>query len=551
MRLVGPFLRGGILAVLMVTSVSRADDIFREDFQTLPNTSTSRCRGGAGPGTYAFPNDWLLRNVDGRTPAETSKWVTHAWEVRDDFHTDRSQCAMFSTSWYAPNGQADDWAWTPPILVPIGFSALTWRAIAYDNDFPDGYEVRLMASPDTPSGGDGQLGNQVSASTLLLAVAAEQPVWTSHALPLQAFQGQTVRIGFRNHSNDRFVLGIDDVAVVQHYNLVATAAPFIGDYARAPAGFAFSVAPKVDAVNAGAETLNSVFAMATILRDGVVVTSPINSYSVATLPLASEAPLAFSADGIFSGAGSWSVQYDLSAAQAESNTADNHLQVAGTAIGGNELSRYEETSGTLGIGTGDGGEIGVIFVLANTTRFEGVRFEFGPRTPSQSPNPPDNWPGKEVHANLYRVNAMTGKPLALVDSTDSIFTTYAGGRYEVGFASGPQTLTAGAYLVSVVEPAGIGVPMPLNVSEQRFKSGVTLANWPTNPLGVWSNLEDFGPYFHLMPGIGLLSELPLFADGFEVPASGASHAYVTQARAAREPATRRPAPDALGRPPRP
>jgi hypothetical protein len=550
-REVGSLSCGVIAAILGVMPSARADDIFREDFQALPNASTLRCRGGSGPGTYAFPTDWLLRNVDQHPPAETSKWVTHAWEVRDDFHFDRSQCAMFSTSWYAPTGQADDWAWTPPILVPIGFSALTWRAIAYDNDFPDGYEVRLMASPDTPGGGDGQLGNQVSASTLLLSVAAESPVWTSHALPLQSYQGQTVRIGFRNHSNDRFVLGIDDVAVVLHTNLVASAAPHIGDYARAPAGFSFSVMPAVTAVNAGAETLTGVSGQATVLRDGVAVAPPTFSNAVSSLPMASAAALTFPTDGIFSGVGTWSVQYDLSAAQPESNIADNRLQVTGTEIGGNELSRYEETTGTLGIGTGDGGEIGVIFVLANSARFEGVRFEFGPRAPSQPPDPPDNWPGKPVHANLYRVNAMTGKPLEQLDSTASITTTYPGGHYEVAFASGPHVLTAGAYLVSVAEPAGTAVAMPLDVSERRFKLGTTLANWPTNPLGDWANLEDFGPYFHVMPGIGLLGELPLFASGFEETVSAGVRTYVSRAGAAREPATRDPAPIALGRPHRP
>ena len=538
-------------AILGAIASARADDIFREDFQVLPNSSVSRCRGAGGPGTYAFPDGWLLRNVDQHTPAATSNWVTHAWEVRDDFHLDRSQCAMFGTSWYAPSGQADDWAWTPPFLVPIGFSALTWRAIAYDNDYPDGYEVRLMASPDAPGGGDGQLGNQVGASTLLLSVAAEQPVWTSHALPLQAYQGQTVRIGFRNHSNDRFVLGIDDVAVVQHYNLAASAPPFIGDYARAPAGFSFSISPGVDAVNAGAETLTGVAATATVLRDGVAVAPPLFSSALASLPLASQTALTFSGNGVFSGAGTWSVQYDLSAAQGESNTADNRLQVPGTVIGGSELSRYGDTTGTLGIGTGDGGEIGVILVLADTTRFEGVGFEFGPRTPSQPPAPPDNWPGKNVYANLYRVNAMTGKPLALLDSTGSIVTSYAGGHYQVAFAGGPRVLAAGAYLVSVVEPAGTSVAMPLHVSEQRFKSATTLADWPTNPLGGWSNLEDFGPYFHVTPSIGLLSELPLFADGFDIAASGPAGAYVSQARPARKPVTRRPAPDALGQPRRP
>lgn len=123
-----------------------------------------------------------------------------------------SDSAAFSTSWYAPAGQADDWMWTPAInLTGSGPTMLSWNAVAYDPLFPDGYEVRIMTV--APTGATGVLGNMVSASTLLLSVAAENTTWTNRSVDISSLNGSTVYIGFRNQSNDRFLLLIDDIKV--------------------------------------------------------------------------------------------------------------------------------------------------------------------------------------------------------------------------------------------------------------------------------------------------------------------------------------------------
>ena len=139
---------------------------------------SSPTAGGAG--TYLFPAGWLLRNVDNRTPNPAVSYVNEAWEVREDFGLDVNNSIAFSTSYYSPVGQADDWMWTPAIAVPAGVSALSWRARAYDPAYPDGYEVRIMASPNVPTGGTGVIGNQLTSSTQVFSVAAEAATWTSH-----------------------------------------------------------------------------------------------------------------------------------------------------------------------------------------------------------------------------------------------------------------------------------------------------------------------------------------------------------------------------------
>ena len=181
--------------------------LFSEDFDGISGPT------GGGPGTYAFPSGWLKMNVDNRAPNGAVSYVNEAWERREDFANNVADSAAFSTSWTSPTGQGDDWMWTPAITLTGSNINLSWNALAYDPAYPDGYEVRIMVDPTVPSGSNGVLGNMVSASTLLFSVGAENTTWTPRSISLAAYAGQTVRIAFRNHSTDMFLLLIDDIIV--------------------------------------------------------------------------------------------------------------------------------------------------------------------------------------------------------------------------------------------------------------------------------------------------------------------------------------------------
>ncbi|TCC89347.1 T9SS type B sorting domain-containing protein [Pedobacter frigiditerrae] len=180
--------------------------IFFEDFDHT-NGPTA---GGAG--TYVFPSGWLLFNLDGRTPNPLVNYVNQAWERRDDFSHSVIDSAAFSTSYYSPIGQADDWMWTPEITIPLtsGTIRLNWNAVAQDPVYRDGYEVRIMASPNVPTG---SYGNLLGASVRVFSIAEENSSWTNREIALDAYKGQKIRIAFRNNSVDKFLLLIDDVKV--------------------------------------------------------------------------------------------------------------------------------------------------------------------------------------------------------------------------------------------------------------------------------------------------------------------------------------------------
>lgn len=477
-----------------------------------PGCHVEEFPGGAG--TYPFPASWALFNVDGRTPNAEVAYVNDAWEVREDFANDISQCAAFSTSWYEPVGQADDWMWTPAIALPAA-GVLQWRAIAYDPAFRDGYEVRIKtgAAP-TPA-------NQAT-STVVYSNPGEEAAWTQRSLDLSAYSGQTIYVGFRNNSNDKFLLVVDDVRIMAAVaDLAATAATtFSSEYARAPDDFEITPTLAVTAVNQGAVPLTNVFATATIKLGGVATGAPLVSATIPSLAVGADAPLVFAPAPAFSGAGVWSVEYGLVADQtpSEPDQANNILQSDGTTIGGNELARFEgAATGTLGIGEGTGGELGVAFTLPADATFAGVHFAMGAIAPENGDGEPKPCPGFDYVINLRAFDTANNEPGEIIDTTVPVPCTYEGGSYDVAFVGGAHLLTAGKYVLTAVEPVN-GPTLPLPLYLQRFVTGTTWVNWPESPFGGWAHLEEFGTAFMRTPELSLLvGETPIFANGFENP----------------------------------
>ena len=512
-----------------------------------------------GPGTYPFPAGWLLRNVDNRTPDTSVSYVNAAWIVREDFGTDVTNCVAFSTSYYAPAGQADDWMWTPAIVLPAGTSILSWRARTYDAAYQDGYEVRVMAAPNVPTGGTGVIGNQLSASMQVFSVAAEVSSWVTHTVDLSAYSGQTIQVGFRNNSNDKFLLVVDDVTVFDatpDLSAVSASAPaYSGEYSRAPDGFMVAATLGLNASNTGGAGLTNIVGTATLQNAGVDVGSAYVSTSLASLSIGASAPLSFTGPAIFAGSGTWSVHYHLNSDQdaSEENTVNNVLDIPGPNTGGNEFARDEGPfTGQLGIGAGNGGELGVAFTLRAETNVGGVRFSMASQSPTNddgmggtTPNP---WAGLPLIANLRAFDTGTGKPGALIDTTLAVTSTFDGGVYDAAFSAGPHALAAGTYVVTVSEPPE--ATMSLTMYTTRFTPGTAWVNWPTSPYGGWANIEQFGAGFAKTPGVSLLTEVSIFKDGFDVavasrPSTASRHAWRNVPPQAAHAPTRKPVPTQL------
>lgn len=149
----------------------------------------------------ALPAEWTITDVDGNTPDDMVSFVDAAWVVSDELEAG-TNFAAYSTSWYNPVGQADDWLITPQV-TPSATSQLRWQALSPNQNFADGYEVRVSTmTTDTADFTD-----------VLLTVDAELGDYTARAVDLSAYAGMPIYVAFRNNSNDKLLLLVDNVRV--------------------------------------------------------------------------------------------------------------------------------------------------------------------------------------------------------------------------------------------------------------------------------------------------------------------------------------------------
>ncbi len=156
-----------------------------------------------------LPAGWMQNNVDGLTVISslstysfgTNAWVTRTASSVDPTWTSYGRSAV-STSWYSPAGVANDWLISPQFTATAG-SFLKWEAVVTDASFADGYQVLVSNT-----------GTAVANFTAVSTVAAENDTWTSRSISLNAFAGQSIYVAFRNNSNDKDRLLVDNIQAI-------------------------------------------------------------------------------------------------------------------------------------------------------------------------------------------------------------------------------------------------------------------------------------------------------------------------------------------------
>lgn len=448
---------------------------YLEDFDGIPGPTA----GGAG--TYTFAPGFLLRNVDNRTPSATVSYVNEAWERREDFQNNVVDSVAFSNSFYSPVGAANDFMWTPAQTI-LPNTTLFWNAKAYDPAFPDGYEVRIMTV--APTGGTGAIGNQLTSSTVIFSTAAENTTWTTHSVPLSAFTGQTVYIGFRNNSNDKFILVIDDIElrVITNHDLEAIT-PAQNPYTIAPANQLTTPQNfKLEAVirNNGVLAMTNVAMSCQVIKDGVLETTVTSSTLSSLAPGASSAPMTASytptSDGVYT------FKYFPIATESDMNTANDTIQsTIPITITDAEMARDNGIIvGQLGIGTGTGGFIGQVFNIENTTSLKDVKVHFT-----------RGYTGKKLATAIFNTNP-SGVPTTLLASTDTLLYIDDSARtYILPMHGGPLTLAPGKYGFIQIE---FDSTLALAQTSAIFQTNSVFVKWPANGPN-FTPVESFGGNF--------------------------------------------------------
>lgn len=462
--------------LILFCNVSIAQILFQETFDGVSGTTTG------GPGTYSFPSGWFLRNVDNRTPDAGVAYVNDAWERREDFANNVADSCAFSTSWYSPVGPADDWMWTPAITLTNNCE-LSWNAITYDGSYPDGYEVRIMTGTP-PTGGSGVLGNQVSNSTVLFSIAAENTTWTSRSVSLTAYNGQTVYIGFRNNSNNQFLLLIDDVKVQQlnPYDAgISTVIPW-SNYSIIPLNQQPSFTLSADVDNNGSQAVTGVVLTADVYD--VATNNVHNSSSTPLGSLAAGSSSNLTTTGTFTPTAEdfYDVYYSVTINEADSDPSNDTLYGGSILISDSVMAKDDGViTGTLGIGAGVTGYLGNSFEVTQTAVLSSASVFLN----AQSANSSIGIAIFDIVAGVPTNLLYASPTLVLPTDTTDLLT------FEVS-PGNPLVLNPGTYLVAAVETDST---LNVGVSPNIFTTGTCWVDWVGNPLGTWANVEQFGSQF--------------------------------------------------------
>lgn len=155
-----------------------------------------------------LPAGWVLINNDNLTPNSAVSFVNNAWVTRIKTNANGDpipgDSVMISNSWYTSAGSADDWMITPAFNVTDPGLIIKWEEKAYDASYPDGYQVLVSTT-----------GTAITdfTTTVLTVPAANASAYTIKYANLGAFNGQAIHVAFRNNSNDKYLLAIDNIDV--------------------------------------------------------------------------------------------------------------------------------------------------------------------------------------------------------------------------------------------------------------------------------------------------------------------------------------------------
>jgi hypothetical protein len=118
-----------------------------------------------------------------------------------------------SLSYFNPAAASDDWFTFGPVAIPSTGANLKWQFKLGDNDYRDGYSVKISTVGSSVA--------NLNAGATLYSVADNAPstagdtIWTNKSVGLTSgiYGGQSVFIGFHHAANDMDLLFLDNIIV--------------------------------------------------------------------------------------------------------------------------------------------------------------------------------------------------------------------------------------------------------------------------------------------------------------------------------------------------
>ncbi len=443
-----------------------------------------------------IPSDYLIIDVDGQPVAsQIAASFPRAWNA--GIATTGGDSSALSTSWYTPAGQSDDWMITDTIIIPDSASIafLGWDGLALDPDFPDGYEVYVSNTTQDIAG--------MLANAPVFSVLGENAEVTSRKVNISQFIGDTIFVGFRNNSDDMFILSIDNIKVfvpnpfdfAVTENMVEVGA--LGEYTRIPARHlpSGSSSVKVLVSNLGTTTPDSAVVYAQIKNGANVIYSDTVKITSGLPTPDDEIEVTMNKDfSLPNVAGTYNLVLTTSVEISDNEDITNNTLVTpiGTfTVSDTTYSRDNNAAGTtnLSIGGGLTGHLGMIYDINNSDTLTSVTAVLrGARQ------------GRTISVSVWEANGAT--PDAAPLYTSKVYRASAAGTYNFP-VSGGLDLTPGRYLISLDEKdSGLTVGTTTSI----FTPQTVWIKSPGIAGGTWNPAEAFGANFartfYIRPNFG-------------------------------------------------
>lgn len=158
----------------------------------------------AGLSQNQLPQDWNVFDADTLSIAPQLNYLQKGWQAILDFK-DSTNTAMAAPSWFAYNDTSkyrDNWLMTKKIKLGPN-SCLSWYAYSQDIYYPERYEVRISTSTQDTAA--------FLSKPVLQTVNAEFYGLNYRSVNLSQYADKEVYVAFRQRSNDKFVMVLDNV----------------------------------------------------------------------------------------------------------------------------------------------------------------------------------------------------------------------------------------------------------------------------------------------------------------------------------------------------
>lgn len=450
-----------LFATLFVANYANSQILYSEDFSGT---------GGS------MPAGITLINVDGLTPTGNTSFVTDAWVVSEDQFGSTDTCAV-SNSWYTPAGTADDWMITPQINGVTNMHVVSWKAVAVDANYPDGYEVWATSSI---AGATPVTSDFTTNGSMIFSTNAENNTWTTRTASLSIFAGASVWIAFRNNSTDDYLLQIDSIVVYTPTPHDASMlAVNTSEYTTVP----------LPHVTENIGTLGQISNVGDMAVTGAYYTVNVfdgtmnNIYTENSNTVSS---LAAGSDTILTTVGYLPTAADLYTVEMISNIIESD----GDTL--NDTYRYfylvsdsiyardnSQISVALGIGVGNGGELGQLYTLATPDDLSSITTYING----------SDMQGSRLSAVVYDV--VNNTPTTVLALTDTIILPAVDSLYNLTFPCGSVNITSDSIAVLIHEHVGDST-LRIGATAGIFKPATTYINWPTIPTFPYDHNENFG-----------------------------------------------------------